>query len=123
MSHGQFVQQQIAAGAIQAAHDIGDGGLLTAVAEMILSGGIGAEIDCTAGDTAQAWAFGEDQGRYIVQVDNAQAFAARLKEQGVDGYRIGITTDDQILTVGADITISIEEMQTRHEGKLPQMMA
>ena len=121
--HGQFVQEQIGAGSIQAAHDVGDGGLLTAVAEMVLSGGIGAQLDHPAGDTAQAWAFGEDQARYIVQVDDAEAFAALLKHHDIEGCQIGTTTKGRILTVGPDITISIEEMQSRHEGKLPQMMA
>ena len=122
-THGQFIREQITAGTIQAAHDISDGGLLVAVAEMTLSGGLGAQIDCPASDTLQAWAFGEDQARYIVQVEDAEAFSTILKEQNIDGCRIGTTSNSPVLTVGPDITISIEEMRSRHEGKLPQMMA
>ena len=122
-AHGQFVQAQITAGQITACHDIGDGGLLVAVAEMALSGAVGAALSHPDGDTVLAWAFGEDQARYIVQVDDAEAFAALLAEQAIDGCQIGTTSAHQTLTVGQNVTISIEELRTRHEGKLPQMMA
>ena len=122
-AHGQFVQAQITAGQITTCHDIGDGGLLVAVAEMALSGAVGAALSHPDGDTVLAWAFGEDQARYIVQVDDAEAFAALLAEQGIDGCQIGTTSAHQTLTVGQNVTISIEELRTRHEGKLPQMMA
>ena len=122
-AHGQFAQAQITAGQITTCHDIGDGGLLVAVAEMALSGAVGAALSHPDGDTVLAWAFGEDQARYIVQVDDAEAFAALLAEQGIDGCQIGTTSAHQTLTVGQNVTISIEELRTRHEGKLPQMMA
>ena len=121
-AHGQFVQAQITAGQITTCHDIGDGGLLVAVAEMALSGAVGAALSHPDGDTVLAWAFGEDQARYIVQVDDAEAFAALLAEQAIDGCQIGTTSAHQTLTVGQNVTISIEELRTRHEGKLPQMM-
>ena len=122
-AHGEFVQAQITAGQITTCHDIGDGGLLVAVAEMALSGAVGAALSHPDGDTVLAWAFGEDQARYIVQVDDAEAFAALLAEQAIDGCQIGTTSAHQTLTVGQNVTISIEELRTRHEGKLPQMMA
>ena len=122
-AHGQFVQAQITSGQITTCHDIGDGGLLVAVAEMALSGAVGAALSHPDGDTVLAWAFGEDQARYIVQVDDAEAFAALLAEQAIDGCQIGTTSAHQTLTVGQNVTISIEELRTRHEGKLPQMMA
>ena len=122
-AHGQFVQAQITAGQITTCHDIGDGGLLVAVAEMALSGAVGAALSHPDGDTVLAWAFGEDQARYIVQVDDAEAFAALLAEQAIDGCQIGTTSAHQTLTVGQNVTISLEELRTRHEGKLPQMMA
>ena len=122
-AHGQFVQAQITSGHITTCHDIGDGGLLVAVAEMALSGAVGAALSHPDGDTVLAWAFGEDQARYIVQVDDAEAFAALLAEQAIDGCQIGTTSAHQTLTVGQNVTISIEELRTRHEGKLPQMMA
>ena len=60
--HGDAVRALILAGSVRACHDVSDGGLLVAVAEMALAGGVGATL--VAGDAA-FW-FGEDQGRYVL---------------------------------------------------------
>ena len=122
-AHGQFVREQIAFGQIKAAHDISDGGLLVALAEMALSGNLGADINIPESDTLLAWAFGEDQARYLVQVDDAVKFQALLDEHNLKGHQIGTTKDSQILTVGPDVTISLEEIRQCFESKLPEMMA
>lgn len=61
--NGETVRQLIADGVATAVHDVSDGGLLVAIAEMAMAGGIGAQLDVTL-NTAQA--FGEDQSRYVV---------------------------------------------------------
>lgn len=122
-AHGQFVQEQIAAGQIQAAHDISDGGLLVALAEMALSGNLGVDINIPNSGSLLAWAFGEEQARYVVQVNNAEKFQTLLHEQKIQGYQIGTTTDSQTLTAGPDVTISLEEIRQSYENKLPEMMA
>ena len=122
-AHGQFVREQIAFGQIKAAHDISDGGLLVALAEMALSGNLGADINIPESDTLLAWAFGEDQARYLVQVEDAVKFQALLDEHHLKGHQIGTTKDSQILTVGPDVTISLEEIRQCYESKLPGMMA
>ncbi|HZF46606.1 MAG TPA: phosphoribosylformylglycinamidine synthase subunit PurL, partial [Sphingomonadaceae bacterium] len=61
--HGEEVRALIKAQAVTAVHDISDGGLLVAIAEMALAGGIGAQLDVEL-DAAKA--FGEDQARYVV---------------------------------------------------------
>ncbi len=122
-THGQFVREQIAFGQIKAAHDISDGGLLVALSEMALSGNLGADINIPESDTLLAWAFGEDQARYLVQVEDAVKFQALLDEHNLEGHQIGITKVSQILTVGPDVTISLEEIRQCYESKLPQMMA
>ena len=122
-AHGQFVREQIAFGQIKAAHDISDGGLLVALAEMALSGNLGADINIPESDTSLAWAFGEDQARYLVQVEDAVKFQALLDEHNLKGHQIGTTKDSLILTVGPDVTISLEEIRQCYESKLPEMMA
>ena len=122
-AHGQFVREQIAFGQIKAAHDISDGGLLVALAEMALSGNLGADINIPESDTLLAWAFGEDQARYLVQVEDAVKFQALIDEHHLKGHQIGTTKDSQILTAGPNVTISLEEMQQCYESKLPEMMA
>jgi phosphoribosylformylglycinamidine synthase len=62
-TNGFAVRQWIEQGKTTAVHDLSDGGLLVALAEMALASGIGATLDLTL-DAAQA--FGEDQGRYVI---------------------------------------------------------
>ena len=122
-AHGQFVREQIAFGQIKAAHDISDGGLLVALTEMALSGNLGADINIPKSDTLLAWAFGEDQARYLVQVEDAVKFQTLLDEHNFKGHQIGTTKDSQILTVGPNVTISLEEIRRCYENRLPEMMA
>ena len=86
-------------------------------------GAIKAEINIPNSNTLLAWAFGEDQARYVVQVKNAEKFQTLLNEQNLQGHQIGTTTDNQILTAGLDVTISLEEVRQSYERKLPELLA
>ncbi|HEX7752792.1 MAG TPA: phosphoribosylformylglycinamidine synthase subunit PurL, partial [Novosphingobium sp.] len=59
---GEAVRALIAAGKATAVHDVSDGGLLVALAEMAMASGLGADV----AQLDAAAAFGEDQGRYVV---------------------------------------------------------
>lgn len=65
-------------------HDVSDGGLLVALAEMALKGGIGCTVE-EIGDHFTA--FGEDQSRYIV----TSAVADQIQAAGIPMTRIGTT--------------------------------
>lgn len=69
--NAELVRSLIATGAARAVHDISDGGLAVALAEMALAAGIGI---VASRDTASPWtaaeAFGEDQARYLVACDS-----------------------------------------------------
>ena len=60
---GELVRQLIADGLVRACHDVSDGGLLVAVAEMAMAGGVGASLEAPSGLPLHGWCFGEDQGR------------------------------------------------------------
>jgi phosphoribosylformylglycinamidine synthase II len=69
---GQIIRRLIAEGVVTAVHDVSDGGLLVALAEMALASGIGAECFYDAGpEELTGWAFGEDQARYVVTLAGA----------------------------------------------------
>ena len=65
-------------------HDVSDGGLLVALAEMAMASGIGAELDRPP-LAAHAFWFGEDQARYVVTVKAgvAETVMARARAAGV----------------------------------------
>src|SRR5262250_792261 len=72
--HGDVVRGMIHAGTATAVHDISDGGLLIALAEMAIASGIGARLLPAPGAIVpHAYWFGEDQARYVVTVPEADA--------------------------------------------------
>ncbi len=88
-ANGELVRSWIATGKLTAVHDISDGGLLVALAEMALSGGKGCKLDASL---SAAEAFGEDQGRYLVTAPagTVLANAARIGTVGGDAV-VGVS--------------------------------
>ena len=126
--NGDFVRALITAGAITAAHDISDGGLLVAVAKMALSGGIGARLETpAAGDGASAgfeMFFGEAQARYILTCASGgyAEIVADAHRRGVAVGRIGVTGGSS-LTLPDGTPISVAELKKAHDSWLPDYMA
>ena len=120
--HGTLVRRAIAEGLIDAAHDINDGGLMVAMAEMVMAGQCGAKITLPDSDTLHGWAFGEDQARYILAVRDAAAFTALCDSAGVDAVQIGETILETQLTAGSLPPISKEEMVRWHTSPIPDLM-
>ena len=119
--HGDFIRQLIADRQVTACHDIADGGLLVAVTEMALAGGLGAQLEAPATGAA-AWAFGEDQARYVVTARNTTTIIAAAAAADVPAEVIGHTQTARQLNLGSNRAISIDELGQRHEGWLPRFM-
>ncbi|MCZ6495201.1 MAG: phosphoribosylformylglycinamidine synthase subunit PurL [Alphaproteobacteria bacterium] len=120
--NGDFVRAEIVAGRITICHDLSDGGLLVAVAEMALAGGIGATLSVPDGaPAAHAWLFGEDQARYLMATDDAEGLVERAGAALVPVAVIG-TTGGESLTVTGSGTISLAQLSESHEGWLPAYM-
>jgi phosphoribosylformylglycinamidine synthase II len=123
--NGDLVRALIVEGAVTAAHDLSDGGLLVALAEMAMASGIGASVVAAPADTlAHAFWFGEDQGRYLVTVPKARADAVirRAQSAQVPVQMIGTTGGDTIALSG-ERPILIKALAERFEGWLPSYMA
>jgi phosphoribosylformylglycinamidine synthase subunit PurL len=123
--NGDFVRGLITGRRVSAVHDCSDGGLLVALAEMAVAGGVGASLEALPGDIpAHAFLFGEDQGRYVATAA-AQAFAAiaaDAKAAGVPLRRLG-ATGGAALTLPGEAPISLGDLKARHESWLPDFMA
>ena len=101
--NGDFVRALVLEGVATAAHDLSDGGLLVALAEMAMASGIGATLTAAPTDLpAHAYWFGEDQARYLVTVPAAQAqgVLARAQQAGVLAASIGVTGGEALTLVG-----------------------
>jgi len=119
---GEFVRAQIGAGRVRACHDVSDGGLLVTVAEMALASGVGAALDPAPDAVApHAYWFGEDQGRYVLAVDDAAAMIEAARAAGVPAQRIGAAGGTG-LTLGGTNAISIETLREAHERFFSEWM-
>jgi phosphoribosylformylglycinamidine synthase subunit PurL len=110
---GERVRALIDEGVVSAVHDAADGGLLVAIAEMALAGGIGAELD---GMSGAALAFGEDQGRYVVTLGDVEI----LRSRGIPYMAIGRTGGDALLVNGRPVPL--DALRRAHEGFFPALM-
>ena len=121
--NGDFVRALIAAGRVRTCHDVSDGGVLVALAEMALAADIGAEVSLVDGD-APAFLFGEDQARYIIGVPAREAptVLAEADRAGVPAAAVG-RTGGKNFTLGGGHTISLVELRQANQGWLPAYMA
>ena len=123
--NGDFVRGLITAGIVDTVHDLSDGGLAVAVAEMALAGNIGAVLpECPLPVACHAYLFGEDQGRYLLAVepDAVADLLYSASAQGIDAAVIGVTGADS-LTLPGDEIVTLDDLRQAHEGWLPGYMA
>ncbi|MDQ1080345.1 phosphoribosylformylglycinamidine synthase II [Pseudoroseomonas cervicalis] len=121
--NGDFVRARIQDGTVLACHDVADGGLLVALAEMAMEGGVGATLDpAPAGLPAHAFWYGEDQGRYVVAVRDGAALIEAARAAGVPAMKLGRSGGGDLVVQGA-VTISVADLRAAHERFLPELMA
>jgi phosphoribosylformylglycinamidine synthase subunit PurL len=123
--NGDFVRWLIQDGLLSAVHDLSDGGLLVALAEMAMSSGIGGQLTGAPPDVpAHAFWFGEDQGRYLITAPqkSADAIIRAAERAGVPIARLGVTGGDA-LTLPNERPILVSLLSERFEGWLPAYMA
>jgi phosphoribosylformylglycinamidine synthase len=120
--HGDFVRALIRDGLITAAHDVADGGLLVALAEMAMASGLGAVLEAPAGTLAHAFWFGEDQARYVITTADSQPLLERAKAAGVPLTPLG-ATGGTVLAVTGERPLRVDDLKRRFEAWLPGYMA
>jgi phosphoribosylformylglycinamidine synthase len=120
--HAEFIRGLIRDGLVSAVHDVSDGGILVALAEMAMASNIGAVLEAPSGVPAHAFWFGEDQARYVVTARNSEPIAQRAKEAGVPFLRLG-ATGGRLLAVADERPLPVDEIKARFETWLPAFMA
>jgi phosphoribosylformylglycinamidine synthase len=119
--NGDFVRGKILEGAVAACHDVSDGGLLVAIAEMALAGDTGATL--TPHAASHAFWFGEDQARYVLAVQDGNALIAAAKAAGIHAEHIGRANQRKDLTLSDTVAISLTQLRDAHEGFFPAWFA
>jgi len=118
---GDFVRGLIRKGQVSAVHDLSDGGLVVAAAEMALASKVGVELSPTSQAHAHGFLFGEDQGRYLIAVADAEPIVAAAHLAGLNVALAGQAggTDFACHTL---FRIPLERLRTAHEDWLPRFM-
>jgi phosphoribosylformylglycinamidine synthase len=121
--NGDFVRALIHDGVVSAVHDVSDGGLLLALAEMAIASGIGAVVEAPLKNLpAHGFWFGEDQARYVVGAKNAEIVLQRAKAAGVPITRLG-ATGGTVLALDGERPLPVAELKRHFEAWLPAYMA
>ena len=124
--HGRFVKSLIDAGLVAACHDVSDGGLLVALAEMCLPKTIGAQVCFAppAGVPLFAYAFGEDQARYVLAIAaNAKdEVLVRINQANIPFSDLGTTVPDALIVEDV-MRVPLVNLRDINETWLPGFMA
>ena len=125
--NGEFIRREISSGGLTACHDISDGGILVAITEMALAGGIGARLYTEDPPSERHILFGEDQSRYLVTTNDAE-FQRRALAAGVDCNYLGNTGGDGLTyeaggASALSFDIPLATLRAAHEGFFPALMS
>ena len=109
-------------GMIDAAHDLSDGGLVQAVVESCLRGGVGARLVVPEGLSPFIFLFSESAGRAVVAVPRSEElrFTDMCRARELPCTRIGVV-DGDALEVQGQFTLSLDELRRAHRETLPAL--
>ena len=106
-----FIRGLIEKKLAQSVHDVSDGGIALAIAEMCMAGKIGAKISTNlTGPERVKYLFGEDQARYVIEIkqEHLNNLVQIAKEQEISMTQLGSTNLEQFAI--DEIKISVDEM-------------
>jgi phosphoribosylformylglycinamidine synthase len=119
--NGDFVRRLIRSRMVSAVHDLSDGGLAIAAAEMALASNVGLELSPTSHAHAHAFLFGEDQGRYLIATAEPDPIVAAGRQAGLNIALAGQAG-------GADFAchelfrVPLDRLRAAHEEWMPAYM-
>ena len=108
---------------VNSAHDISEGGLLTALLESSFPNRLGFEVESDASIRKDAFLFGEAQGRVIVSVDEQKQakLEEHLQQDGVPFFRLGKVTEGEV-AVDDESFGKIDDWQNRYDNALEELL-
>jgi phosphoribosylformylglycinamidine synthase len=120
--NGDCVRTLIERELVTAVHDVADGGLLIALGEMALAGGLGARLDPSRWREVDltAFLFAEDQARYVITTDNSDPALRALAEAGVPHTFLG-SVGGSAVRLGED-EVGLTRLRDAHERFFPRLM-
>ena len=123
--NGDFVRSAIRNNQVTSCHDLSDGGLAIALAEMCIASGKGMNVVVGDEEPMHALLFGEDQARYLitVPVDMARFLQINAADAGVPFNVLGSVGGDMLHIKGSTTAnIAVSALSSAHEGWFPDYM-
>ena len=123
-ANGDYVRRLIRDRRVSAVHDLSDGGLAITAVEMAFANKMGVTLSHNSEIPLYAWLFGEDQGRYLLCVDeySVNPVISTAKSLGIQAVKVGKIGGDRI-HCGSGFDISLKDAHMIHEDWLPNYMA
>jgi len=118
--NGDFVRGLIRSGQVTVCHDLSDGGLICAAAEMALASDVGITLHLPARQL-HALLFGEDQGRYLLGIAEGVDLPALAAATGVPASVVGTAGGDG-LAVKDVFALPLARLREAYEAWLPRYM-
>ncbi|MEW6446473.1 MAG: phosphoribosylformylglycinamidine synthase subunit PurL [Bacillota bacterium] len=117
------VHRAIKSGAVLACHDVSEGGLLTALAEMAFGGGFGAEIELPKGSRPDFFLFNETAGCFVLELAPGADPAALAG--GVPHLLLGKTVPEPELRFGQGtrplFTVSLARLRAAYQQPMKEV--
>ena len=114
-------------GFIKSAHDISEGGIVSALAECCIINQekqIGCEVEITIKSRVDFTLFSESQSRIIVSISNSNQkdFELELNDAGIPFYKLGLVQGKSMIIKNV-FEISLEELSDIYFNTIPKIMS
>ena len=123
-NNGETILKLIDKKFIKSAHDVSLGGIITALSKMCIKGKKGATLKKSNYLINKfEYLFGEDQGRYIIEIskDDLESATKILQENSVHFDELGLVNED-ILIIDDKTKVSIDDLIKSHTNWLTNYM-
>ncbi len=107
--HYRHLHAAMQAGLIVSCHDVSEGGLAVALAEMCIAGRLGATIDELPHDDLVTALFSESAGRLVVEVEQ-RSVPAFLRIMDNDAHRLGQVSESGTLTIAGVEPVTVSDL-------------
>ncbi|MCL2744349.1 MAG: phosphoribosylformylglycinamidine synthase subunit PurL [Planctomycetaceae bacterium] len=113
------VHKAIQGGILRSVHDVSDGGLAIAVAEMCFAGGFGADLTCGNSGAAEDFLFAESNSRFVMEVEPNDIAAVESLFASFRLLKLGTVSDNKTLVFKSfAIEADIDELKAVWQSPL-----
>lgn len=117
----EFFQQP---GLVSAAHDVSEGGVAQAIAELAIYSNKGVSLDVSGvHDDVFTALFSESASRVVVAATDGAAVVRRAQELGIPVVKIGETIDEPVVRVEGQFEVPVAELTRAWTETLPRLFS